>query len=112
MNRRQRHIVAVVHVVRIRTQRDLIEIISQRRAGIQAAVFVHRIDKFVDIRPLVDAFVALVRIRRAHARIVHNPTHQLVYGNVLTVHDPALYLLRKRRQFLLRARGKAHGIRV
>ena len=112
MDRRKRYVVSVVHIVGVGSKRHLIEIISQARALVQTAKFVHRIDKFFDICALVDAFVRIVGIRFAHFRIHHYFFHELVHGHSLTFQNPALYHLAEIFKLLFGCARKAEQIQI
>ena len=81
-------VIAIVHLVGVRRERHLIEIIGQRRLRIEPTVIFHRRHKFVDVRALVDTLVAIVCVRLAHFRIFNDPLYQLVHGHILADDNP------------------------
>ena len=71
-------VAAVVHLVGIRAERDLVEEITEGRTLVHAAEFVDGIDKFVDIRFFVDALVRVVGVHAQYAAVVDDVAHDLV----------------------------------
>ena len=108
----ERDIIPVVHIVRIRGEGNLIEIIGQACVLVQTAIIVHGIDKFLDIRALVDALVRIVRVRLSHSRIHDDFFHKLVHGHALAVDNPLFYVVSKIKELLFRAARKAHFVQI
>ena len=112
MHRRKRDVVAVVHLVGVGRERYLLQIIGERRIGIQLAKFVHRADKFFNVGKLVDAVVAAIRIRFAHTRVRNDELYKLVDRHILTFNNPLFDKPEKCFQLRTCACVEAHLIQV
>ena len=90
MDGRDGDVVALVHVVRVRTQRDLVEKIRQRRVLVHAAELVDGVDELVDVRLFVDALVRVVLVHGKDARIVDDVADELVRALLRALDDERL----------------------
>ena len=104
---RDRHIVAAVHLIGVRIERDLLQIVGERRFGIHAHELVDGVEKFLDIGAFGDGLVRLVGILSAHPRSVDETAHELVHRHRLRFEDDLLEIRPEGAQFCLRAAADA-----
>ena len=83
-------VVALVHVVGVRAERDLVEEIGEGRALVHAAELVDGVDKLVDVRLFVDALVRIVGVHGEDAAVVDDVADELV-GALLRALDDQLF---------------------
>ena len=109
---RDRHIVAAVHLIGVRIERDLLQIVGERRFGIHAHELVDGVEKFLDIGEFCDGLVRLVGILSAHPRSVDETAHELVHRHRLRFEDDLLEICPEGAQFCLRAAADAQFVMI
>ena len=105
-------VAALVHLVGIRAEGDLVQKVCQGGALVHAAEFIDGVDEFVDVRLFVDAFVRVVGIHAEDARAVDDLADELVRARLGAADDELFEERPERLHLLAAARGQGEGVYV
>ena len=116
MNGGERYVIAVVHVVGIRIKRDLLQVFGKRNRAVHAHVFVHRVDKFVEVGAFGDALVGAVVVRVVQPRAFHDMRGELIDAFLLRRNHERFDVIAEIFEFFFHARREGqkraveHGV--